>query len=88
MKNDEGAGWIVPTQADRAAFYQHWVISLLSHPGAVGWHWHRYQDHDDPKRDSNKGIVNRNFEWYASMEEAISNISRQVYPLALFLQTN
>ena len=88
MKNHEGAGWIVPTQVDRAAFYQHWVISLLSHSGAVGWHWHRYQDYDDSKHDSNKGIVNCNFEWYVPLEEAISNISHQVYPLALFLQKN
>ena len=88
MKNDEGAGWIVPTQVDRAAFYQHWAISLLSHPGAVGWHWHRYQDYDDPKHDSNKGVVNCNFEWYVPLEEAISNIGHQVYPLTLFLQRN
>ena len=88
MTNDEGAGWIVPTQVDRAAFYQHWAISLLSHPGAVGWHWHRYQDYDDPKHDSNKGVVNCNFEWYVPLEEAISNIGHQVYPLTLFLQRN
>jgi hypothetical protein len=38
FKNTTVAGWIVPTQRDRAAFYQNFVLALLESRACVGWH--------------------------------------------------
>jgi hypothetical protein len=62
LPNVSGAGWVVPTQADRARFYQHFSLRMIETPACVGLHWFRYMDNDpadlsvDPSnRDSNKG---------------------------------
>lgn len=84
MSNTSGAGWRVPTQEDRGLFYQNWTLVLLEHPGAIGWHWHRYQDYDDGT-DSNKGMVDNNFEWYTEMVNATRLIGQRVYSLTMHL---
>ena len=87
--NHSGAGWTVPTQRDRGLFYQTFTLGLLRADNCVGWHWFRYMDNDpddlraDPSnRDSNKGIVTIRYEPYAPLLDAMTELNRQVYPLA------
>uniref|UniRef100_Q02B53 Agarase n=1 Tax=Solibacter usitatus (strain Ellin6076) TaxID=234267 RepID=Q02B53_SOLUE len=88
-KNTTGAGWIVPTQKDRAAFYQNFVLALLESRTCVGWHWFKYMDNDpdDPRtdpsnRDSNKGMVTIRYQPYRDLVAGMKAINREIYPLA------
>jgi hypothetical protein len=88
-KNTTGAGWIVPTQKDRAAFYQSFVLALLEGKTCVGWHWFKYMDNDpedlrtDPSnRDSNKGMVTIRYEPYPDLVAGMKAINREIYQLA------
>jgi hypothetical protein len=88
FKNTTGAGWIVPTQKDRAAFYQSFVLALLESRACVGWHWFKYMDNDpedlrtDPSnRDSNKGMVTIRYEPYADLVAGMKTINREIYRL-------
>jgi hypothetical protein len=92
LPNNTGAGWNVPTQADRGYFYQNFCIELLKSKACVGWHWFTYQDNDpedlttDPSnRDSNKGIVNTNFEPYKPLVENMKMLNDHVFQLIQFL---
>ncbi len=87
--NNSGAGWIVPTQADRGLFYQNFTLQLLESAACVGWHWFKYQDNDpedlttDPSnRDSNKGIVTVGFEPYVPLLTRMKQLNAEVYRLA------
>lgn len=51
---DGGAGWIVPTQADRGRYYENTTIDLLMHPHTIGWTLFKLQDAPD---ESNKGVL-------------------------------
>lgn len=82
LKNTSGAGWLVKTQTDRAAFYQNFTLGLLESPACVGWHWFRYSDNDsgdkraDPSnRDANKGIVTSHYEPYQTLLNAMKEIN-------------
>jgi hypothetical protein len=88
LKNQTGAGWIVPTQRDRALFYQHFALAVMECRQCVGWHWFKYMDNDPEdtttdasNRDSNKGIVTIRYEPYAEMLEAMGALNREIYPL-------
>ncbi|MEZ0299964.1 MAG: hypothetical protein ACAI35_26205 [Candidatus Methylacidiphilales bacterium] len=88
MPNVSGAGFVVPTQADRAKFYQHFVLGMMEMPACVGLHWFRYMDNDpadtsvDPSnRDSNKGIVNIKFETYKPLTDGMKELNDHVYTL-------
>ena len=88
MKNLTGAGWTVPTQADRGHFYQNFVLGLLETKVCVGWHWFKYMDNDpesktaDPSNlDSNKGIVRTTYEPYTPLLDAMKELNRVTYPL-------
>lgn len=92
LPNNTGAGWNVPTQADRGYFYQNFTIELLKSKACVGWHWFTYQDNDpedlstDPSnRDSNKGIVNSNFEPYQPLLDNMKMLNDHVYELIQYL---
>ncbi|CAN5816228.1 hypothetical protein BH11BAC3_BH11BAC3_16810 [soil metagenome] len=92
LPNKTGAGWNVPTQADRGYFYQNFIIELLKSKACVGWHWFTYQDNDplnlktDPSnRDSNKGIVNSRFVPYAPLMENMKQLNTHVYRLIQYL---
>jgi concanavalin A-like lectin/glucanase superfamily protein len=91
LPNTTGAGWIVPTQADRGRFYQHYALGLLESRACVGWHWFKYQDNDPEKKgaelsniDSNKGIVDIRYEPYTEFVELMKEINREVYPLTQY----
>jgi hypothetical protein len=88
LPNISGAGWIVPTQADRGLFYQNFTLHLLQMKSCVGWQWFKYIDNDpkakgvDPSNnDSNKGIVTINFDPYTPLLEKMQELNSRVYTL-------
>jgi hypothetical protein len=88
LPNESGAGWIVPTQADRGLFYQNFTLALLQFKGCVGWQWFKYIDNDpqatdvDPSNnDSNKGIVTISFQPYLPLLFKMKEINSRVYRL-------
>jgi len=46
LANSTGAGILVQTQAERAAYYQHYTLALLESKACVGWTWYRMRDND------------------------------------------
>jgi len=91
MKNLSGAGWTVPTQRDRGAYYQNFALGLLETQVCVGWHWFKYMDNDpsdtkaDPSNEnSNKGIVTAGFEPWRELLAAMTELNRVVYPLVSY----
>ncbi|WP_404305165.1 glycoside hydrolase 5 family protein [Neorhodopirellula lusitana] len=89
LTNESGAGWCVPTQADRGLFYQNFCLDLLESKICVGWHWFKYQDNDptdttkDPSNlNSNKGILNNQYEPYSPLLSRMKELNTQVYSLA------
>jgi len=94
MKNLTGAGWTVPTQADRGRFYQNFVLALIETRVCVGWHWFKYMDNDpestkaDPSNlDSNKGIVRTNYQPYTPLLDAMAELNSVVYPLVHYFDS-
>jgi len=92
LPNKTGAGWNVPSQQDRGYFYQNFTIELLKSKACVGWHWFTYQDNDplnlktDPSnRDSNKGIVNSNFQPYQPLMENMKMLNNHIFELIQFM---
>lgn len=88
MSNKSGAGWIVKSQKDRGVHYQNFCLSLLQNKNCVGWHWFRYQDNDpndskadESNKDSNKGIVNINFQFYKELSDKMSELNNHKYQL-------
>jgi hypothetical protein len=94
LPNNSGAGWLVPTQKDRGRFYQHFTIGLLESGSCVGWHWFKYRDNnpqdlstDPSNRDSNKGIVDYQYEPYFTMLQQMKKLNDEVYPLIDYLDS-
>jgi len=95
MANLTGAGWTVPTQADRGAFYQNFLLGLIESGNCVGWHWFMYQDNDptnmktDPSnRDSNKGIVDVAYRPYEELLKAMGQLNKATYRLTEYLDAH
>ncbi|MGJ8697758.1 MAG: hypothetical protein ACSHYF_15685 [Verrucomicrobiaceae bacterium] len=88
LGNTSGAGWLVKTQADRAAFYQNFTLSLLESRVCIGWHWFRYSDNDptekgrDPSNlDANKGIVTNRYHPYTELLTPMRTLNQRTYNL-------
>jgi len=88
LPNVSGAGWLVPTQTDRAWFYQNFTLGLLESKSCVGWHWFKYRDNnpqdlstDPSNRDSNKGIVSYKYEPYLALLQLTKRLNDEVYTL-------
>ncbi|MDB4500659.1 hypothetical protein N9224_00575 [Akkermansiaceae bacterium] len=88
LANTSGAGWLVKTQADRAAFYQNFTLSLLESRVCIGWHWFRYSDNDplekgrDPSNlDANKGIVTNRYQPYQNLLTPMKAINTRTHAL-------
>jgi len=88
LVNSSGAGFTVHTQKDRGYAYQNFCLGLLQSPNCVGWHWFRYQDNDpsakgvDPSNlDSNKGLLNTEYQWYKPMIKFMKQLNENVYSL-------
>ncbi len=93
LPNETGAGWNVKTQKERGYFYQNFTLELLKSKGCVGWHWFRYMDNDpsdlttDPSnRDSNKGVVNSNYEPYDDLLNEAEQVNKQSYHLIQYFK--
>ena len=88
LANTTGAGFTVHTQQERGYAYQNFCLGLLQSPNCVGWHWFRYQDNDptakgvDPSNvDSNKGLLNSEYQWYLPMIKYMTQLNQNVYSL-------
>lgn len=90
LANRLGAGWLVRTQQDRAAYYQHFALNALEIPNIVGWHWFKYLDDPaeskalDAAGGANKGMFDLQGRPYAPLLERASAVNREVYPLIEF----
>ena len=91
LPNNTGAGWNVRTQAERGYFYQNFALKLIESKVCVGWHWFTYQDNDpenentDPSnRDSNKGMVTWDFQYYTPLLDNMEALNGNVYQLTRF----
>lgn len=91
LPNNTGAGWLVRTQKERGLFYQNFTLDLLKNKNSVGWHWFKYMDNDPldlstdySNRDSNKGIVNSNFEPYLPLLKEMKVINDNAYELTRY----
>ena len=97
LANTRGAGWTVPTQKERAEFYQTYTLRLLECKNFIGWHWFQYIDNDphpevifkeDGKTwrdqssiDANKGIVDSYHKPYKELMDAMYEVNNNVYRL-------
>ncbi|MFD1255944.1 hypothetical protein ACFQ3S_03985 [Mucilaginibacter terrae] len=94
MGNISGAGWVVKTQEDRGLFYQNYTLSLLESGNCVGWQWFKYQDNDptnknvDPSNsDSNKGILNNEYQFYNAITSKMKELNDAAYSLIDFFDS-
>ena len=73
------------TQGDRAAAFERYVRSALSHPNVIGYHW--FEHADEPKEgrfdgeDSNYGIVNIRDEPYEVLLATMSRVHAEAEEL-------
>ncbi|MCX6325739.1 MAG: T9SS type A sorting domain-containing protein [Bacteroidia bacterium] len=81
LPNTEGAGWLVPTQSDRAKFFENFTLALIEHPGCVGYHHFRYID----DADANKGLINASYQWYEPLKNSFYKVARDIYGLREFM---
>lgn len=81
LSNESGAGWLVPTQADRAKFFENFTLALIEHPGCAGFHHFKYNDDDG----SNKGLVNEAFKWYEPLKNSFYKVARDIYRLREYM---
>jgi len=91
LGNSGGAGWKVATQNDRGRFYENFVLKLLQDKNCIGFTWFTYQDNDphntvasSDQADSNKGIVDNDFNLWSPLGRAMKKINRQIYQLIDF----
>jgi len=78
LRNELGAGWIVPTQADRGRWYQGFTLRLLEAPHVAGWQYFKYSDEAD---DSNKGILDPHYDRFEPFTERMAPIHHNAYRL-------
>ncbi|MEI6749733.1 MAG: agarase [Bacteroidales bacterium] len=93
LGNVSGAGWRVKTQNDRGVFYENFCLKLLQMNNCVGWHWFRYMDNDptdktaDPSNsDSNKGIVDNNYQYYNPLINHMRLLNMNRYKLIKYFK--
>lgn len=81
LDNIDGAGWKVYTQDDRASHFENMALTLMGHPGSAGWTYFRYKD----KNDSNRGIVDINYQLYEPLASSMQQIAQGAYNLRRYL---
>jgi hypothetical protein len=81
LPNTNGAGPLVPTQAERAAAYRRYVAAALSQPAIVGLHWFEHADQPGEGRfdgeNSNFGIVTINDEVYEELTQTMKSVNAE-----------
>jgi hypothetical protein len=83
LSNSTGAGYHVPTQKDRALYFENIVIRFLESKGCVGYQWHKFQDDN-----SNRGLIDLDENWYLEMSDALTKINKDIYNFRTFLKNN
>ena len=77
MENENGAGWVVPTQKERVQHFENFAMEMLGTPNCIGFHWFRFVDDEG----SNKGVYNLQFQPYRELQSSMNNISKGLYRL-------
>jgi len=81
LPNTNGAGPLVPTQAERAAAYRRYVTAALSKPAIVGLHWFEHADQPAEGRfdgeNSNFGIVTINDQVYEVLTQTMKSVNAE-----------
>jgi len=81
LPNTNGAGPIVPTQADRAAGFRRYVTAALRHPSIIGYHWFEHADQPAEGRfdgeNSNFGTVTINDDIYDELTRTITSVNAE-----------
>lgn len=85
-QSQRGAGFTVATQSDRGLYYQNYVIQLIASKVCIGWHWHRFVDHESENGDAqlsiNKGLMNEQLEMYKDMTSMMKDLNVQSHRIA------
>jgi len=85
LPNTNGAGPLVPTQAERTAAYRRYVTAALCKPTIVGLHWFEHADQPAEGRfdgeNSNFGIVSINDEIYRELAETMKSVNAEAEAL-------
>ena len=87
LPNRDGNGLEVPTQADRARYYQHFALLMLESRVVIGWQWYRYEDvgegpfHSLADYDSNKGLIDPQFRPHRTLIEGMRDLNRLRYAI-------
>lgn len=84
LPSTSGAGWVVPTQAERAYFFQNFALGLLESKYCVGWTWFKYQDDDGSDNEgkpANKGLYDNYYNMYPILGKFMAQVDYNVYDL-------
>ena len=74
LGNQSNAGSIVKTQADRAAYYENYVLVLLESQTCVGWTWYRFRDNDQTIYIDEGGNLYRAYDYKDEQINAYVNV--------------
>ncbi len=82
LPNTKGAGKAVPTQQDRADYFDRYVTGLAQMPFMVGFHWFEYCDEPAEGRfdgeNSNYGLVNIRDEPWTVLVERMTQVNARL----------
>jgi hypothetical protein len=74
LGNQHNAGIFVRTQADRAAYYEHYALLLLESKVCVGWTWYRFRDNDQTIYKDDAGNLYRAYNYENKAISAYTNV--------------
>lgn len=77
LANDRGAGWIVPTQRERAIWYENFTLRLLESGKCVGWDYFKFRD----GIDTNTGLLRQDWRPYDAFVSPLRDAHAKVYTL-------
>ena len=77
LDNENGAGWVVPTQKERVQHFENFAMQMLGTPNCIGFQWFRFVDDEG----SNKGVYDSRFQPYQQLQDSMRNISGGLYRL-------
>lgn len=79
LPNTNGAGPLVPDQAQRASSFRRYVTAALQHPALIGYHWFEHADQPPQGRfdgeNSNFGVVTIKDDPYLELTRAMTSIN-------------
>ena len=77
LENENGAGWVVPTQKERVQHFENFAMQMLGTPNCIGFHWFRFIDDEG----SNKGVYDAEYQPYQQLQDSMKNLSGGLYRL-------